>query len=525
MTTGTTTATPGAGASPAGTPALSVRNATKIFGAQVALDNVSIDVAPGEVRALVGQNGCGKSTLIKILAGYHNPEPGIEVTVGGVPLPFENPAASEAVGLRFVHQDLGLVGNLDAVDNMALGQGYLTNATKTIRWRRERAAARAALAELGYDINVRIPVAGLQMSERTAVAIARAMSERGNEVRMLILDEPTANLPGAEAQRLYQLVRRVADSGVAVLFVSHHFDEVFEMADTVTVLRDGKHIITRPVEGLSEDELIELVVGRKLEEHSRSESVAREHDHEVLTLRGVAGGSVTGIDLSVHRGEVVGVAGITGSGREAVAGLVFGGRERSGEVLINGTELPQNRPDISISRKVALVPAERHANASFMDQTLRENITLVDPGRHMTLGILRRNPERSDVRVWLDRLTVKPAGQTEYTMAQLSGGNQQKVILARWLRQEPDVLLLDEPTQGVDVGAKADIHTLVDEAAAQGAAVLVCSTDHEELVRVCDRIVIMRRGRIAEILRGGDITADAITAATISRDTSADPAA
>jgi ribose transport system ATP-binding protein len=500
--------------------ALSVRNATKVFGAQVALDGVSIDVEPGEVRALVGQNGCGKSTLIKILAGYHAPEPGAEATVGGEPLTFEDPVASEGVGLRFVHQDLGLVGNLDAVDNMAMGQGYITNGLKTIRWRKERAAARAALAALGYEIDVKVPVAGLQMSERTAVAIARAMSDRGSAVRVLILDEPTANLPDAEAQRLYSLVRRVADSGVAVLFVSHHFDEVFEMASSVTVLRDGKHIITRPVEGLTEGELIELVVGRKLDQHSKDDSDAREHGPEILTLAGVGGGSVSSMDLTVHRGEVVGVAGITGSGREVVAGLVFGGMERSGEITVDGRALPQNRPDISIARGIALVPAERHANASLIDQTLRENITLVDPGRHMTLGILRRAPEKLDVRGWLDKLTVKPAGQTEYTMAQLSGGNQQKVILARWLRQEPDVLVLDEPTQGVDVGAKADIHTLIDEAAAQGTAVLVCSTDHEELVRVCDRVVIMRRGRVAEILRGDDITADTITAATIGRDVS-----
>lgn len=509
------------------TTALSVRNATKIFGAQVALDHVSIDVAPGEVRALVGQNGCGKSTLIKILAGFHAPEPGTEATVGGESLPFENPVASEAVGLRFVHQDLGLVGNLDAVDNMAMGQGYITNPTKTIKWRKERAHAREALAALGYDINVKVPVAGLQMSERTAVAIARAMSDRGSPVKMLILDEPTANLPNAEAQRLYQLVRRVADSGVAVLFVSHHFDEVFEMADSVTVLRDGKHIITRQVEGLTEEELIELVVGRKLEEHDKESAEAREHGVEILALSNVSGGSVIGLDLTLHRGEVVGVAGITGSGRESVAPVVFGGMERGGEVTVEGTVLPQNRPDISIERGIALVPAERHANASLLDQTLRENITLVDPGRHMTMGILRRRPERSDVRVWLDKLTVKPGGQTEYTMTQLSGGNQQKVILARWLRQEPSVLILDEPTQGVDVGAKADIHKLIDEAAAQGTAVLVCSTDHEELVRVCDRVVIMRRGRAAEILRGNEITADNITAATIGRDGhgSAEPAA
>jgi ribose transport system ATP-binding protein len=504
------------------TTALSVREASKIFGGQVALDHVSLDVAPGEVRALVGQNGCGKSTLIKILAGFHEPEPGTEVTVDGTPLTFVDPKSSEAIGLRFVHQDLGLVSNLDAVDNMAIGQGYVTGITRTINWKSERAAAREALAALGYDINVRAPVATLAMSERTAVAIARAMSTRGSATKMLILDEPTANLPGAEAQRLYALVRRVADSGVAVLFVSHHFDEVFEMADSVTVLRDGKHVITRPVEGLNEEELIELVVGRKLEGHL-TDADAREHGESILEMQGVAGAAVHGLDLTVHAGEVVGIAGITGSGREEVAALVFGGHPRGGEVLLKGEPLPQCRPDISIERGIALVPAERHANASLMDHTLRENITIVNPGLHMNLGFLRRTSERSDVNVWLDRLDVRPRN-SEFTMAQLSGGNQQKVVIARWLRQEPKVLILDEPTQGVDVGAKADIHRLIDEAAAQGTAVLVASTDHEELVRVCDRVIIMRRGKAVDVLRGPTLTNDGITAATIGRDSS-EPAA
>ncbi len=501
------------------TAALQVRNATKIFGGQVALNQVSIEVQPGEVRALVGQNGCGKSTLIKILAGFHRPEPGTEAFVGGEPLPFEDAVASEALGLRFVHQDLGLVATMDAVDNMAIGQGYDTGRIKNIRWRRERAAAKEALAALGYDINTKVPVGLLGMSERTAVAIARAMSTRGTPPKMLILDEPTANLPGAEAQRLYKLVRRVADSGVAVLFVSHHFDEVFEMAESVTVLRDGNHIITRPVEGLTEEDLIELVVGRKLDEHVRNDE-AVDHGAAVLEAKNITGARVSDLSFTVHAGEVVGVAGITGSGREEIAALVFGGHGRGGVVEIDGQALPPSRPDISIDRGVALVPAERHANASLMMQTLRENITIVDPGKHMSLGFMRRSNERADVQGWLDRLDVRPANG-EFTMSQLSGGNQQKVIVARWLRQEPKLLILDEPTQGVDVGAKADIHRLVDEAAAQGAAVLVMSTDHEELVRVSDRVLIMRRGKLAEVLTGSALTNDAITAATIGRDQAA----
>jgi ribose transport system ATP-binding protein len=504
-----------------GVSALSVRDASKVFGGQVALDHVSIEVAPGEIRALVGQNGCGKSTLIKILAGYHVPEPGISVEVDGLALGSGDPNASAEVGLRFVHQDLGLVADLDVVDNIALGKGYLTGVTQTIKWRQERKDARDALAALGYDIDVRTLVGRLRMSERTAVAIARAMSDTRSAPKVLILDEPTANLPVAEAMRLYALVRRVASSGVAVLFVSHHFDEVFEMADSVTVLRDGKLVLTRSVEGLTEDALIALVIGRQLEEFERHGGT-RVHGEPVLVVENLSGASLLEANFTLHAGEVVGIAGLTGSGREEIAPMVFGGHGHRGRISVGGEELPEQRPDISMEHGLALVPAERHANAAFMMQSLRENVTIVDPERHWKLGFLRGRQERTDVTGWLERMDVRPP-KPEFTMSQLSGGNQQKVVITRWLRQEPRVLILDEPTQGVDVGSKADIHRLVDEAAAQGAAVLVVSTDHEELVRVCDRVLIMRRGRVAEEISGAQLNNDRITAATIGRDSEGAP--
>ncbi len=503
-------------------PALSVRDASKIFGGQVALDHVNIEVAAGEIRALVGQNGCGKSTLIKILAGFHQPEPGIRVTVGGVELEMSDPSSSAKVGLRFVHQDLGLVADLDAVDNISLGKGYETNFLKSINWRQERRVAREALASLGYDIDVRRNVGQLKMSERTAVAIARAMSDRQSDPRVLILDEPTANLPVAEARRLYALVRRVAAAGIAVLFVSHHFDEVFEMADSVTVLRDGRLVETRPVAGLNEDQLIALVIGRELDAFERNPE-ARAHGGPIFVVEHLSGKSVADVSFTLHKGEVLGIAGITGSGREDIAPMLFGGASRHGQITVAGDELPEQRPDISMDHGVALVPAERHTNASFMLHTLRENVTIVDPARHWNSGVLRYGKERADVSGWLERLDVRPP-KPEFAMSQLSGGNQQKVVLTRWLRQEPKVLILDEPTQGVDVGSKADIHRFVDEAAAQGTAVLVVSTDHEELVRVCDRVLILRRGRIVDEIAGAHLTNDNLTAATIGRDSAEAPA-
>jgi len=496
------------------TPALTVTKMSKSFAGPRVLDGVSLSIEPGEIRALVGENGSGKSTLIKILAGFHLPDEG-SAEVDGQPLRLGDGTSSEGLGLRFVHQDLGLVNNLDAVDNLALGVGY-SSFRGGIRWRQERKRARKALADLGYHFDVRRTVDRLAMSERTALAVARAMGPRAVPPKVLILDEPTANLPAAEAQRLFQLARRVADSGVAVVFVSHHFDEVFGLAQSVTVLRDGQHVITRPVAGLTEDGLIELVIGRQLEQ-VQHDAKAAERRAVVLEAGGLGCDVLDNVDFAVHAGEIVGVAGITGSGRDEIARALFGGLDRTGEVTVNGAAVPKLRPDRAMAMGVGLVPAERHANAAFMTSSLRENITVVRPGTHWRGGILRKSAERSDVATWLERLDVRPR-KPEFTMADLSGGNQQKVVLARWLRLEPKVLVLDEPTQGVDVGAKSDIHKLVDEAAGQGTAVLVASTDHEELVRLCHRVLVMRRGRIAEEISGGRMDHDVITAATIGRD-------
>jgi len=498
--------------------ALTVTGLSKSFAGTLVLDNVSLSVEAGEIRGLVGQNGSGKSTLIKVLAGFYQPDDG-EAEIGGQRLTFGDVAASDALGMRFVHQDLGLVDTLDAVDNLALGQGYPSFTglkSGRIKWSAERKRARSALLDLGYEFDVRRPVGTLAMSERTAVAIARAVAGREDPVALLVLDEPTANLPSAEAERVYELTRRVADSGIGVIFVSHHFDEVFELSDSVTVLRDGKVITTRPVKGLSEDALIELVVGRPLEHVA----------HDVRTAKGRAAvlkvenlstpGTLRGVDLTVHAGEVVGVAGITGSGRDEVAPAVFGGADRDGVVKVGGKVLPRQRPDVSVAAGLGFVPAERHAKAAFLTAPVRENITISRPGVHFRAGLLRRRGERSDVNRWLERLDVRPR-DSEFAMSDLSGGNQQKVIIARWLRMEPSVLVLDEPTQGVDVGAKADIHALIDDVAEQGTAVLIASTDHEELVRLCHRVLVVRRGRIVDEISGDRLNPDLITAVTIGR--------
>jgi ribose transport system ATP-binding protein len=493
--------------------ALSIRSLSKTFVGQRALIDVDLDIDAGEIRALVGENGSGKSTLVKILAGIHEPDAGASVEIAGEPLQLGHAGTADAAGLRFVHQDLGLVASLDTVDNLALGHGYTFKRSGRIQWRREARAAREAMSSLGYDIDVRRPVGELSISERTAVAVARALSKRRSAARMLVLDEPTANLPAAEADRLFALVRTVRASGVAVLFVSHHFDEVFAIADSVTVLRDGRHVDTRPVSSMTETELVELVIGRELAEYEGTASGLTAGDR-VLCARGVTGRIVNGLDLDVSAGEVVGVAGITGSGREELAALLFGGLPRSGQVTVGGKKVPVQRPDRAITLGVGLVPAERHANAAFLEASLRENVTMVDVRRNVVRGVLRGGREKSDVADWLTKLQVRP-NRTEVPMAALSGGNQQKVVLARWLRQAPKVLILDDPTQGVDVGAKAEIHCLIDDAAAQGMAILILSSDHDELTRLCHRVVVLRAGRVVDELHAASLTTDRLTACTV----------
>ena len=495
------------------TPVLEVNSMSKTFGEQLVLNQVSLKVEAGEIRALVGQNGCGKSTLIKILSGFHVPDEGGSACVDGEPLHLGVTGSGVARGLRFVHQDLGLVGSLSTVENIALSKGYNVNRLGMIRWQHETHLAQQSLSELGYDIDVRAPVSSLTISERTAVAIARAVAETSSKPRVLILDEPTANLSAVEAQKLFALIRSIAKSGMAVIFVSHHFDEVFGLADSVSVLRDGNLVATVALADLDEKRLISLVVGRDLDERALSNGPEVERDL-VLDVTDLQGPRVRSVTLKVHAGEIVGVAGITGSGREAIAGLLFGAGDRSGIVAVGGTTRPPGRPDISMSCGVGLVPAERQTNAGFAAFTLTENITVTNPQRNIRRGILRKKQEAADVKVWLDKLDVRPPAPT-VPLQNLSGGNQQKVILARWLREDPKVLLLDEPTQGVDVGAKADIHSLIEQVAEQGKAVLVCSSDHEELVRLCHRVLILRDGVVSAVLQAPHFNSDEITALTI----------
>jgi ribose transport system ATP-binding protein len=488
---------------------LRIERLSKTFPGQRALAEVDLTVDAAEVHALVGQNGSGKSTIIKIMAGYHQPDPGSTATVDGTPLQLGDGQAAAACGIRFVHQDLGLVGTISTVENLALSVGYRTGFGRRIKWAQERRMAEEALASIGAaDIDVRAPVASLPPSQRTAVAIARALVGWENGAKLLVLDEPTATLPDDDVQKLFEVIRRVKARGVAILYVSHHLDEVFELADRVTVLRDSRRIATVPVAGLDHEGLIELMVGHRIDRLSSTESTTTAAP--ILTIQGLQGGTVAKLDLDVREGEVVGLAGITGSGREDVLGLIAGQTRRTGgEVTLGGRQIPNFAPRQALAAGVAFVPADRPARGAVGTMTVRENLTLTDLSRHFVGGRLRRGREVAEVQDWISRLDIKTSS-TEAMIGSLSGGNQQKVMFGKALRLSPKVLLLDEPTQGIDVGAKEQIHQLVDKAASEGVATLVASTDTDELVRLCHRIIVFVDGQVSAVLTGASITPEHI---------------
>jgi ribose transport system ATP-binding protein len=482
---------------------LELHNLSKTFPGTKALDGVGLEIRAGEIHALVGQNGSGKSTLIKILAGFHDPDVGASSTIRGSDFRLGDSAAAHTTGLRFVHQDLGLIESLDCVDNLALGFGYVTGAGGRINWRRQRAKAREALGRVGHgDIKVTKPVSHLTAFEKTALAIVRAVQDWEENVSLLVLDEPTATMPRPEVDRLFTLIRRVAGAGTGVLLVSHHLDEVFAIANRVTVLRDGRSEGTHKVADLTRADLIQLMTGGIVDEVTRA---SEEHAEEiVLSVRGLAGRGLRGLDLDVHRGEVLGIAGLDGSGRDEICELIFGARPRRGTVTVNGRELPPHRPDLAIRRSLALVPADRHGSGLVMTESVRENLTLVDLKPFWRGWRLSRARERRVTREWIEKLSIRTRS-ADAVVESLSGGNQQKVVMGKWLRTEPTVLLLDEPTQGVDVGAQAELHRLMGAAADQGSAVVLCSSDERELSNVCDRVLVLCDGSFEAELTGDQI--------------------
>ncbi|MCW2761476.1 MAG: Monosaccharide-transporting ATPase [Marmoricola sp.] len=497
------------------TPALAARNLSKTFNAVTVLSSVDLTIAPGEIHALLGENGSGKSTFIKILAGYHKPDAGGELLIDGQEVSLGSADSAYSAGCRFVHQDLGLVETSSVLDNLFLNRGFPSR-WGTISGREARRLAREQLARVGLTVDPRTPVAALSPALKTGVAVARALLvDESVTAKLLVLDEPTATLPDNEVRHLLEIVRRVAGQGIGVLYVTHRLDEVFQLAHNVTVLRDGRKAATEPVTALDRKRLINLLVGREFEEiHAVAETLHEEKGAAVLEVEGLHAGVVRGISFTCHPGVVVGIAGITGSGRETLLGSLFGAHRReAGTVQVDGTAVAALKPARAMKAGVAYLPPDRKALGGFMDFTARENLTLCDLSPFWGRLHLHRRREVAEARDWFERLEVRPAGGHNQLLATFSGGNQQKVLFGKWLRRHPKVLLLDEPTQGVDVGAKAGLHRLLLGAAEGGAVVVVSSSDVDELAALCHRVIVLRDGQVAADLSGG-----AVSVANIARE-------
>lgn len=485
---------------------------SKTFPGMKALDRVSFGIERGHFHALVGGNGSGKSTLIKILAGVYQADPGGTLRIGESTIPSENssPLWSRQAGIRFVHQDLGLIGQMSVAENLRAGGTYPRSGGH-IDWRRLYAEGQKVLDRLDVPVNARTLMSDLRPAESTLVAIARCLQDHDTHaVNLLVLDEPTARLPQAEVDELLQRLRMYTQAGQSILYVSHRLDEVLQYADSATVLRDGRHVVTRPVSGLDRVALTTAIVG----EHrdivgKRSSTVAAiTGTVPVLEVEMLAGGPVRAVNLTVHPGEIVGISGLVGSGRTSLLETIFGVHGRaSGTVRLSGQLLRAGRMDLAIAAGIAYVPEDRARDSAFRDLGLEMNLSAAGLSRYMRAGWFRKRAELADAAKDVSRLRIRTPG-TDAPLSKLSGGNQQKVILARWLRSVPVLLLLDEPTQGVDVGARAEIYEQIESAVAAGAAVVLVTSDLEELLHLSDRVVVMERGSFVASAEGSMLTRD-----------------
>lgn len=489
-------------------PVLDMRGIVKRFGRVAAVDRAALSLGAGEIHALVGENGAGKSTLIRILAGAIPRDAGA-ILVDGRAVSLLSPVEAIALGIGMIPQDLQLVPDMTVAENIVLGAEPTRGRTPFVDRRAMERRASEAIRQLGEAFDLSIPVARLSVARRQIVEIARAISRK---VRILALDEPTASLSPPEVGRLFALIRRLASQGVAVLYVSHRLDEIFEIADRVTIMRDGAVIATEPVAALDRKTMIRHMVGRELEDNPAPAAVVGE---EILRLEGLCGGRLRGIDLTVRCGEILGLAGLVGAGRTELARLVFGADPRTGgRVVLFGRVVHPRSPREAIDLGLGLLPEDRDRLGLVSQMNVRENVTLAGL-RALSRGpfVVRRR-ERDAVQSHVERLRIKaPSG--EVSVSQLSGGNRQKIVLARWLQVGARLLIFDEPTAGVDVGARAEIHGLIRGMASAGTGVIVVSSDLDELLEVCDRIAVMREGRIAgELVRAAATRAGIMTLAT-----------
>lgn len=477
------------------TNALRLRDLTKSFGTTTVLDRISLDIAPGEVHGLVGENGSGKSTLVKVLGGVHTPDDGSQAHLWDVPLDFPVSRPYER-GLAIIHQDLALVESMSVADNIGITSSFDTRFLAPVNRRRELGIVRRMANDFGADIDPSAPVSSLSPADRSVVGILRALRQLGRRGtnQMLVLDEPTAALPEAEAKRLLQIVRSVAESGAGVLFISHHLQEVLGVCDRISVLRSGKLVSTLSARQTSESEIVQHMLGYELDEFYPDKEFSTNED-DALRVSGLSGHTISDVSFSVRKGEILGVSGLAGMGQDELPYLIYGAAKRTaGKVRVFDKEIG-NSPRASLSNDLALVPGNRQRDAVWMAGTATENLTLPFLPEFSRGGFLRHKRESELALEKMGQFGTRPLRPSQ-PMERFSGGNQQKIVMARWLHTQPKVLLLHEPTQGVDAGAKKELLSFIQAAAVAGTAVIICSSDTEEVAAVCHRVIVLEFGQV-----------------------------
>ena len=477
-------------------PFLSFQKITKRFPGVLALDGVSFEVERGSCHALIGENGAGKSTLGKILAGIYTADEGA-ILLEGKEIHPATPLAARKLGIAMVHQELAFCPNLTVAENLCLGD--LPRTAGWVNRGKMRAEARSMLREIGADLNVDEPISRLSTGQEQMVQIAVAV---GVHAQIIVMDEPTSSLSVRESEHLFDLLKKLKERGITVIYVSHRMEEIFHLCDSLTVLRDGRHVATEKISQTNPERVIHQMVGREVL-FQQPKHLANELGKELLRVENLSSpGKFSNVNFILRAGEVLGFAGLIGAGRSEVAHAIFGlDKKATGKIFVYGKELSLGSVDDALKAGLGLLPEDRKRLGLVLTMNFRENTSLAALNRLRRLGFVKRRKEKTLVQKYADRLRVK-APSIESMVAGLSGGNQQKIALAKWLARECDILIVDEPTRGVDVGAKAEIHQLLDELACQGLAVLVISSELPEVMNLSRRILVMRKGAmVGELLR------------------------
>jgi ribose transport system ATP-binding protein len=485
-----------------------MENITKTFSGVTVLDDVCFEIRPGEVHALIGENGAGKSTLMKIVTGLYEADGG-QMFWKGQPVEIKTPHQAHDLGINIVHQELMLVPHLSIGENVFLGRHPVRSGiSRWVRWSEINNKAKSLLEGLGHPLDPERPVGELSIAEQQLVEIARALAF---SAELIIMDEPTSPLSEHETTRLFQTISQLKARGVSVVYISHRLKEIHRVADRVTVLRDGRHIATRPISETNIDNLVRYMVGRDISDQF-SENTSRANGEEALRVEGLtASGKFSDISFSVRRGEIVGIAGLVGAGRTELVETLFGaGEAQSGRIYLDGQPVTIKTPMDAVRHRLALVADDRKAKGLVLGGSVRFNVALAAPKRFARYGVFLNSAREKEVATDLARELRLKITNVEQQVVYLSGGGQQKVVLAKWLSADSKVFILDEPTRGIDVGSKAEIYDLIRRLAARCVAVLFVSSELEEILNLADRILVMHRGRISGELTRKEATDELI---------------